>query len=312
MGYFIESRAGRSISLPSKVIHPSDLSAASSALGWKILQELAKSPSYPKEIARRLKINEQNIYYHIRRLEAVGLIKILHSEAKQGALAKIYAPTEPAFTILLKPLQRAVARPSEASQRKFLEPFITEGRLNALIVMGSPEPHGPTKVRAKDSAEVAQLGIFIGSFLHHMPEASVKLDTEMRELDLHKNLIVVGGPAVNTIMARLNERLPIHMKQVQRGAFKYSSIYSELSKKNYSEEAHGIIVKCRNPFDRTKEVLVLAGRRSAGTKAAIFACLTNFDAVCAPNKYDKKTIAHVVEGIDANSDGILDSMDMLE
>ena len=312
MGYFVENQSGKTFSSPSKLVHPSHLATASSPLAWKILQEIAIKPNYPKAVARILKVDEQKVYYHVRNLESAGLIKIVHNETKQGALAKIYAVSENAFTVLVKPLERSPKLSSESGQKKFLEPFISEGRLNATIVMGSPEPHGPIKVRAKDGAEVAQLGIFLGSFLHYIPEAGVKLDTEVREPDLRKNLIVVGGPAVNTIMARLNEKLPIRMKQVQKGPFKFSSIYSESSGKTYSEENHGIVVKCKNPFDKTKEVLVFAGRRSAGTKAAILSCLTNFDEICKSNKHNSKVLAHVVEGIDANSDGILDSVDVLE
>ena len=313
MGHFVETQSGKTFSAPSKLVHPSNLAAASSPLAWKILQELAKRPQYPKEVARILKVNEQKVYYHIRNLEAAGLIKLIHSETKQGALAKIYAVDEHAFTVLVKPMEHAPKlQSSETQQKKFLEPFISEGRLNATIVMGSPEPHGPNKARAKDGAEVAQLGLFLGSFLQYIPKANVKLDTEIRESDLRKNLIVVGGPAVNTVMARLNEKLPIGMSQKQHGAFKFSSIYSALSKKTYAEENHGIIVKCKNPFDKTKDILILAGRRSAGTKAAILACLTNLDAVCKSNEHDKKTLAHVVEGIDANSDGVLDAVDVLE
>lgn len=313
MGYFVETQAGKTFSAHSKLVHPSSMSAASSPLAWKVLQSIAVKPSYAKEVARALKVNEQKVYYHIRNLEAAGLIKMVHSESKQGALAKIYMVDDHAFTVLVKPMTHAPKlQSSETQQKKFLEPFISEGRLNATIIMGSPEPHGPNKARAKDGAEVAQLGLFLGSFLHYIPESNVKLDTEVRESDLRKNLIIVGGPAVNTVLAKLNEKLPIRMKQVQHGGFKFSSIYSDLSKKTYAEENHGIIVKCKNPFDKTKEILILAGRRSAGTKAAILACLTNLDAVCKANEHDRKTLAHVVEGIDANSDGVLDAVDILE
>jgi len=313
MGYIVDTAAGKTVSAPAKIVRPEQLATALSPLAWKILQELARQPAYPKELARLLKVHEQKVYYHIRNLEKAGLIRILRSESRQGAMAKIYTADASALAVLLKPLQPSAKLQSLKSEHKrFLEPFILDGKLNALIIMGSPEPHGPTKVRAKDGTEAAELGLFLGSFLNYIPEQCVRLDTEIRESDLKRNLIVIGGPAVNMIMARLNEKLPIRMKQVEHGAFKYSNIYSDISHKSYSEENHGIVVKTRNPFDRTKEVLVLAGRRSAGTKAAILALLTHFDDLCAGNKKDSKVLAKVVEGIDADSDGVLDSVDVLE
>jgi DNA-binding transcriptional ArsR family regulator len=313
MGYIVDNYAGKTVSSPAKVVQPEQLAAALSPLAWRILQYLAEHPDYPKNVARHLKVHEQKVYYHVRNLEKAGLIRVLRSEGRQGAMAKIYATDASALAVLLKPMQPSAKLQSlKTEHKRFLEPFVVDGRLNALIIMGSPEPHGPTKVRAKDGPEAAQLGLFFGSFLNYLPESCVKLDTEVRESDLKHNLIVIGGPAVNSVMARLNEKLPIRMKQVEHGAFKYSSIHSELSGKSYSEENHGFVVKVKNPFDRTKEVLVLAGRRSAGTKAAILALLTKFDEICAGNSYQPKVLARVVEGIDADSDGILDSVDVLE
>ncbi|MFH0830209.1 MAG: S-layer protein [Candidatus Aenigmatarchaeota archaeon] len=313
MVYIFEQKNGKTVSAPAKLVQPRQMATALSPLAWKILQALTEKPDYPKNLARQLKVHEQKVYYHIRNLEKAGLIRVLRNEGRQGAMAKIYSADASALAVLLKPLQPSAKLQSLKSEHKrFLEPFVIDGKLNALIIMGSPEPHGPTKVRAKDGTEAAELGLFLGSFLNYIPEQCVRLDTEIRESDLKRNLIVVGGPAVNMIMARLNEKLPIRMKQVEHGAFKFSSIYSDVSHRSYSEENHGIVVKTRNPFDRTKEVLVLAGRRSAGTKAAVLALLTKFDDLCAGNRKDPKILAKVVEGIDADSDGILDSVDVLE
>ncbi len=313
MSYIIDTTAGRNVSAPARIVRPEQIAAALSPLAWRILQEFARQPAYPKELARSLKVHEQKVYYHVRNLERAGLIRIIRSENRQGATAKIYTADASALAVLLKPLQPSAKLQSlKTEHRHFLEPFIVDGKLNALVIMGSPEPHGPTKVRAKDGSEAAQLGLFFGSFLSYIPEQCVKLDTEVREADLRRNLIVIGGPAVNMVMARLNEKLPIRMRQVEHGPFKYSNIYSQISNKSYSEENHGIVAKIRNPFDRTKEVLVLAGRRSAGTRAAILALLTRFDDLCAGNRKDPKIMAKVVEGIDADSDGVLDSIDVLE
>lgn len=196
--------------------------------------------------------------------------------------------------------------------KTFLEPFVSNGKLDALIVLGSPEPHGLAKVRAKDGLFATDLGLFLGTFLNYIPEVSTKLDTEVKEEDLKNNLILIGGPGVNAITAKVNSKLPIMFERIKEKENWYSEFHSNISGKNYSEEGCGIIVKAKNPFDKTKDVLVIAGRRISGTRAAILAFLQKFDEICNGNSYDSKVFAKVVEGIDKNSDGVIDSVEFLE
>src|SRR4030066_1522379 len=74
---------------------PKALSVMSSDLSHKILKELAKYPMCAMDIARRLKEHEQKIYYHIRKLEAVGIIRVDRVEERVGATAKIYSLVSP-------------------------------------------------------------------------------------------------------------------------------------------------------------------------------------------------------------------------
>jgi len=193
-----------------------------------------------------------------------------------------------------------------------VEPFLLNGKLNATIILGSPEPHGATKSRAKDGAFATDLGLFLGSFLIYRPEIPVKLDTEVKEGDLKSNLILIGGPGVNSITAKINNKLPIKFERIKHMGNFYSSVYSSISKKNYAEEGCGIIVKTKNPFDKTKDIIVIAGRRISGTRAAILAFLQKFDELCKGNSYNPKVFARVVEGIDEDSDGVIDSIEFLE
>jgi len=312
MAYILDQKAGKTFSLPARISDPSDVSAAFSPLAWKILKALAEKPTYPKDLSRILKVHEQKVYYHIRNLEKQKLIEKVGTETKQGALAKIYAVRESSLAFLLKPLQPS-AKITEAKpgQQKFLEPFIEAGRLNALIVVGSPEPHGETGARAKDGPEAATLAAFLGTFLSVPPEEPVVIDTQLTDRDLKNNLILIGGPGVNSITAKINNRLPLRFQasKGQRGYF--LSLYSSTSDKTYKEE-EGMILKTKNPFDKTKEILVIGGKRRAGTKAAVLAFLRKFDQVCAPNKHDKSLFGHVVEGLDTNSDGIMDDVAIRE
>lgn len=257
-------------------------------------------------------MHEQKIYYHIRNLEKAGLIEKLKEEKRQGALAKFYTLTDYAFTVLLKPLEESQkVFQLKKEYKNFLEPFITNGKFNALIIIGSPEPHGSNKSRGKDVFTI-DLGLFFGAFLNHTPEFSTKLDTEVKEADLKNNLILIGGPGINIITGKVNSKLPISFQRVREKENWYSAFHSNISGKDYTEEEHAIIVKTKNPFDKTKDILVIAGRRSYGTRAAILAFLKNFDEICKGNSHNSNIFARVVEGIDKNSDGVIDSVEFLE
>ena len=79
----IEEKNGKMYSVSAK-----EIKYSGSALAGKILGLLAKKPGYPKEIASELRENEQKIYYHVRRLEQAGIIKLVGTEERVGALAK--------------------------------------------------------------------------------------------------------------------------------------------------------------------------------------------------------------------------------
>ncbi len=313
MACIVEQKNGKTFSMATKVLEPKQLKVALSPLAWNILKILVEGPNYPKEIGNRLKMNEQKIYYHIRNLEKVGLIEKAKEEKKQGALAKFYTLTDYAFTLLLKPLEESQkVFQLKKEYKNFLEPFVNDGRLNALIIMGSPEPHGVAKARAKDGLFATDLGLFLGTFLNYRPELFTKLDTEVKEDDLKNNLILIGGPGVNFVTARINSKLPIKFEKIKDQGNYYSGFHSNVSGKNYYEEGYGIIVKTKNPFDKNKDILVIAGRRMAGTRAAILAFLQKFDEICKGNSYDSKVYARIVEGIDKDNDGVIDSVEFLE
>lgn len=310
MTIILDQKNGKKFSLVTRILEPKDMKVALSPLAWKILKTIAENPCYPKEIGKKLRVNEQKVYYHIKNLERAGLIEKLKEEKKQGALAKVYAVTDYAFSILLKPLEESQkVFQLKKEYKKFLEPFIYDGKLNTLVILGSPEPHGISKARAKDGLFATDLGFFLGTFLNHTPEITTKLDTEVSDEELKNNLILIGGPGVNFITAKVNKKLPILFERTKEF---YSGFKSTISGKVYLEEGYGIIVKTKNPFDKKKDILVIAGRRIRGTRAAIMAFLQKFDEICKGNSYDSKVFAKVVEGVDKDSDGIIDTVEFLE
>ena len=47
---------------------PERLKAVLSKLSWRILQLLSEKEMYPMEVAKKLGVHEQKVYYHIRKL----------------------------------------------------------------------------------------------------------------------------------------------------------------------------------------------------------------------------------------------------
>jgi len=306
MPRFVDEKEGILVSVRSKEIGLTQLKTAGSGLAQQILALLAEQPRYSHEIAKRLKVHEQKIYYHVRKLEQAGLIEQERREEVSGATAKYYRLAAPSFTVLLtepEPTTRITAK--KPSHEAFLTPFINDGQAEFLIVIGSPDAHGPQMARAKDGGYAIDLALFLGSFLEEQPPLVVKLDTEFKEEDWRRNLIVIGGPIVNTVAARINEKLPIRFKEDGK------TFLSTVTKQEYDSDEIGIIVKANNPFARGKKILFIAGRRGAGTKAAIIAFRKHFDEIVASAKRDN-TVARVVEGRDLDSDGIVDAVKFRE
>src|SRR3989338_1133569 len=248
-----------------------------SGLSLKIMKSIAENEKYPKEISRELRTDEQKVYYHIRQLEKKGFIKLSRKEERSGALAKVYMISSPAFVMRFGDFLPAKRIPAFSG----FEPFIKNGMLDAKIIVGSPDPHGPEKARSRDVTFAVDLALFLGTFLtKSMP--SVIEDKDVRDSDLRNNLIVIGGPVTNKITKMANEKLPVRFDSKK-------NIRSK--KRSYTSDDCGFIANAANPFDETKRILVIAGKRYNGTKAAVLAFMKNFES------FQKKNFM-VVEGLD--------------
>jgi len=302
--FVIDKQKNEVYSLPAKEISAEHANSLSSELAQKILHLLVKEPMYPIDIAKALKMHEQKIYYHIHNLEKAGIIKIVKKETKQGATANFYALTEPAFVIKFKNFESTSKIDQIRNESEFLQPFIKEGQLDALIIVGSPDPHGPDKARSRDGYYGMDLALFLGTFLNYVPKFNVKLDTEVREEDFNHNLILIGGPLVNKVVEKVNAKLPIK--------FEDGNIKSSVSNEMYPQDECGMIVKAKSPFNKDKSILVVAGKRFSGTRAAIIAFLKGFKKITDGNIHNSSIKAKVVEGIDLDSDGIIDDIEFRE
>ena len=302
--FVIDKQKNEIYSLPAKEISLESAKCVSSQLAQKILYLLSKYAMYPIDIAKSLKVHEQKVYYHIRSLEKSGIIKVAKRETRQGATANFYTLAEPAFVLKLKNFEATSKIGQIRNESEFLEPFIKDGQLNALIIVGSPDPHGPDKARSRDGYYGMDLALFLGTFLNYVPRFNVKLDTEVRESDLSNNLILIGGPVVNKITEKANPKLPIR--------FENGNIKSTLSGEVYPQDECGLIVKARSPFNKDRYILAVAGKRFSGTRAAIIAFLKDFRKITLGNMHNPSIKAKVVEGIDLDSDGIIDDIEFRE
>ncbi len=305
MSYVVEEHSEGQKIHKTLIMKPSNFNIFNSELAIKILEELGRKPQCAMDVARKLKEHEQKIYYHLRRLEKSGVIKLLKREERVGGLAKIYEVSHPYISVKLfdtKHLEDVVTRPKEV---EFFKSFIKNGELDALLVVGSPDPHGKYGAQASDGSVAIDLALLLGTFLKKV-QPHYKLDTEIREDDMKNNMILVGGPKANILIDKINTKLPIYFDT--KNEF---DIVSTLTKSVYDDDNVGIIIKMKNPFAKDKEILLLSGKRFKGTKAAILGLVKYLKKLEDGNKFEEG-IARVVHGVDRNADGIIDDVEFLE
>ncbi|MFH1294519.1 MAG: hypothetical protein ABIH90_01085 [Candidatus Aenigmatarchaeota archaeon] len=287
--------------------NPSALKSMTTELGWKIFREMV-SPACPIDIAKKIGVHEQKVYYYIRKFRDSGLIKEIRKEQRHGTLARFYQVKDSCMGLIVDKNCFETMQVPIAPAFRSLEPFVSGGKMNCRIVVGSPDPHGPFKARASDSCCAIDFALFLGSFTNGEISPNYKLDVETRTKDMKGNLIVIGGPAVNMVMSKLNKYLPIQMER--RGD--EIAVVSKVSGKKYFDEEIGFVALTKNPFNPKSSVMVLAGRRFQGTRSAVLGFVGNIDEILKGNKFDKNVKAKIVKGFDMNSDGIIDSVEFLE
>ncbi len=277
----------------------------SNPLGFRILRFLS-FPQCPIDIARKLGEHEQKIYYYINKFRKYKLIEEVGSEKRKGTVAKFYRVKERVFAAKLDNIPWERLESSPPLKRKSLEPFVRNGKIDFTLVVGSPDPHGPWKERALDSPTAIDLALFLGSFISGRISPNYRLDIEIRERDLRNNMILVGGPIVNMITRKLNRVLPVRFDLTRR------DIISEISNNIYRDDEFGFINLIENPWNRSKKILVLAGKRFPGTRAAVLAFINDPEKIMRGNRFDRSKISKVVRGYDMDGDGIIDHAEIME
>jgi S-layer like family, C-terminal region len=289
----------------------SEMRVLSNPIAWKIVNLLAGKPMYPAQIAKELKIYEQSAYYYIRKLLAIRAIGQVETSFVRGGTAKLYKTEYPAFGIEMDWGERKFENVKNGkinrTIRAFFENFVDDGLFNGMIVVGAPDPHGPYRSSARDGHYAAQLAFFLGSFCTLPQNFVVKLDVDAKseKTSRTENIISIGGPGTNIITSEFNRYLPIR--------FDESNFWSGLiapQGRTHTLDNHGLIARIRNPFSEKLSIIFIAGVRSAGTKSAIIA-LTNHGSEILKKFNQEDNWAVVVQGFDMDSDGKIDTIDIV-
>jgi len=287
--------------------NPGSLQLVEDGLRIRILKLLSDEPMYPAQIAKRLKLHEQKVYYHIKQLQNAGIIEVKEKKEIRGTTAKKFRVKQMNFAVCLSPNWKNMKQLIESEKDKkldfFLSPFIKDDELNARFIVGSPDPHGPFKARARDAHYATDLALFLGRFCSTSREFSVKLDVDVDLKKDHGNYIIVGGPVTNLAMAKVNDFLP--------AKFSDSKPWGIVAKEEYTDDSIGLIGRIPNPYHPECKIIVLAGIRYSGTKAAVIG-LTRFTKLVLNRFNDQKEFYCIVQGFDLDGDGSIDSIEVME
>jgi DNA-binding transcriptional ArsR family regulator len=304
--FLVKDEGGRLMYDRAMLLDSKELKLMNHEMRWRILTLLGKEPMYPAQLAKALDIHEQKVYYHVKQLLSAGILDVVERKDIRGTTAKRLKPKELNYAISLtfngKSARKLADEQKDPLVESFLSDFMAEDRLNAKIVVGSPDPHGPFKARARDGHYAIDLALFLGSICTPSKDFSTKLDVDI-DLKGEDNLILVGGPVTNLTMARINEALPAKFSDTKPWGIR--------GKRSYTDDNVGLIAKIPNPMNRQKRILVFAGIRYGGTKAAVLA-LTRFPKLALSHYSGQSSFYCIVQGFDLDGDGKVDSIELVE
>lgn len=284
---------------------PEALKPLISPIGWRVILSLAEGQKYPAQVARELQFYRQKVYYYFRKFLKAGLI----APSKETMKAtKYYSILSHAFAIELPHRSKRMVglRAMDEALIRFWDPFIKDGTFDATVVVGSPEPHGPLKTTARDGHYAVQLALFLGQFCELPKGFAVKLDVDVKtEKEERSNLILIGGPGTNLLTADINPYLPYRFNEKN-----YWAGLMDSKGNTYAGTSDGLVAKIKNPYDKSKRIMVLAGNRHIGTKAAVIA-VTSFWRELLSGYEGEDEWARVIRGFDMDGDGKVDSIELI-
>jgi predicted transcriptional regulator len=291
-----------------------DIKILSNNIAWKIIELLSSKDMYPAQVAKELNLYDQTVYYYIRKLARIGAIEQVGTRLIRGGTARLYSASSPSFGLELEGKAEKLESSNyiKVEMRKnipyILKEFYENNSFSGLIVVGAPDPHGPYKSSSRDGHYAVHLSFYLGTLSESSTSGFiVKLDVDAKaEKDIdNRNLILIGGPGTNIVTSEFNRYLQIKFNEDN-----YWSGLTDQSGRIFNMDNHGLIAKINNPYNKDKKILILAGVRSIGTKAAVIA-LTNYGSKIYDNSSTDNQLALVVQGFDMNADGKIDHVDIV-
>ncbi len=251
--------------------------------------ELIDKPKSLSEIAEELNITPQTALYHLRRLRKANAVTVENG--------RFYRRISDAYGVILA-RKEAKGKTAPRYLERFFHPFAKNGVWTSKIVVGAPDPHGYYLQRARDGHYATVLGMFIGRYFD-VRGFPVKVDTDVSYLWKEEDLVLIGGPVANTITFELVEERNVF--------FDVEKPWMLKGRKVYTAENVGLIAKV-NLEDRW--YLLLAGISALGTKASVMALTSHTEELLT--KYDEGEFYWIVEGLDKDGDGTIDTVRVLE
>ncbi|GBC68902.1 hypothetical protein HRbin01_00590 [archaeon HR01] len=297
------------LEIDTVLVDPETLKLLSSKTGVEILKLLNKKTAYPADIAETLGVSKQLVSTYVRRMFNAGLIDKVGEREIRGGRATLYRSNVRAAAIVIdrKGWAKTLgSQPLDRNLASFLGSLVENGTLNGLIVVGSPHPHGPLQATASDGHYGFQLGLFLGRYVRIPREFKVRLDVDVKAERLYgENMVLLGGPGTNVVTAMINKYMP--------ASFMESNYWAGITSPSriYTNEFTGLIVKIPNPFSEGRTIIVLAGLRSVGTKAAVMMLTADYERLLDSYRGEERWAA-IIQGRDLDGDGRIDSTDILE
>lgn len=264
-----------------------------------ILNALSIRPMSIKRIVRQVRLRKKDIESALSFMSGIGLVREVGGSQKDPVYEKIAG----SVTLDLDPVLRSSSliniSDMDSSVKRFYNVFLDRGEFNGLICVGSSDPHGEYKAVAKDTNYAIYLGMFLGRYVSLPKSFPVVLDTDVISKNLFGNdMILLGGPVTNMVTRDINSFLPVKFFKEEGWMFKYKDSV-------YGSESEGIIERIRNPYDKSKTIILLSGIKNKGTLSAILAA-TRFASSTLKNYQGEQTWHSIIRGYDVSGKGGID------
>ncbi len=269
-----------------------------------ILKKISKKQYKADALSKELKIDKKALNLYLSKMEKAGLVEITQQKDTQlvKAVYNSFSYEINQNNVKFDPRSR---NKENQYALNFFSKFINNGKFNGYICVGASDPHGEYKSVAKDSHYTAYLGMFLGQFIDLPSSLPIVLDTDVISKNMFKNnLIVIGGPVTNLVTRDINNFLPIKFIKEEGWALKDRNGI-------HIRDYEGTIEKIKNPFDKEKDIILIAGVRNIGTLSAILAA-TRFSNLTFKGYSNEAPWSMMVRGYDIDGDGQIDSIETVK